>query len=242
MRRADGTAFSLKCSTTSAAGFRMNVLALEFSSEHRSVAVALADQRGSMQILAEVAEQAPRSRGPLELVGAALEASGMERETVHRIAVGLGPGSYAGIRSALALAQGWRLGRSVEIVGVSSAFALALRAQSVGMTGRVNVLIDAQRGDVYHAAFEIGAGLPETQVPLRLVLAPQLAELWQAAGCWIGPEVRRWVPSGVPLHPAAGGIARLSLRPAHPGPAASLEPIYLRETAFVKAPPPRPTD
>ena len=40
----------------------------------------------------------------------------LELEDIERIVVGIGPGSFAGIRSALAFAQGYALGkRSVEV-------------------------------------------------------------------------------------------------------------------------------
>ena len=47
------------------------------------------------------------------------------REAIEAIAVGLGPGSYTGIRAAIALAQGWQLAREVKTLGVSSVAAMA---------------------------------------------------------------------------------------------------------------------
>ena len=74
------------------------------------------------------------------------------------IAVGLGPGSYTGIRAAIAMAQGWQLARGVKLLGVSSAEALAAQAQAENIFGRVNLVIDAQRGEFYLATWEISGG------------------------------------------------------------------------------------
>lgn len=49
----------------------------------------------------------------------------LDLEGVERIVVGTGPGSFAGIRSALAFAQGYALGKKCEVLGLPSACALA---------------------------------------------------------------------------------------------------------------------
>ena len=49
----------------------------------------------------------------------------LDVDGVGRIVVGTGPGSFAGIRSALAFAQGYAIGTSCEVLGLPSACALA---------------------------------------------------------------------------------------------------------------------
>ena len=49
----------------------------------------------------------------------------LDTEGVERIVVGTGPGSFAGIRSALAFAQGYAIGTKCEVLGLPSACALA---------------------------------------------------------------------------------------------------------------------
>ena len=87
-----------------------------------------------------------------------LREAGLEREQIEVIAVGLGPGSYTGIRVAISIAQGWQLARGVKLLGVSSAECLAAQAQAEKIFGRVNVVIDAQRNEFYLAAYEISSG------------------------------------------------------------------------------------
>ena len=52
----------------------------------------------------------------------------LDLDGVDRIVVGTGPGSFAGIRSALAFAQGYALGRpSCEVLGLPSPCAARTR-------------------------------------------------------------------------------------------------------------------
>ena len=68
-------------------------------------------------------------------------------EKPERIVVGTGPGSFAGIRSALAFAQGYALGSGCEVLGLPSACALA-------DDGKVAVVGDARRGKAWIALFD----------------------------------------------------------------------------------------
>lgn len=98
----------------------MKILALEFSSEQRSVAL-VEDGR----VLGEARESAGKHTHAFALIEAALAQARIEREQVDCIAVGLGPGSYMGTRIAIAVAQGWQLARGIKTAGISSADALA---------------------------------------------------------------------------------------------------------------------
>lgn len=65
-----------------------------------------------------------------------------------RIAVGTGPGSFAGIRAALAFAQGYALGSRCEVVGLPSPCAYAPAEGPLAVVG------DARRGQCWIALFE----------------------------------------------------------------------------------------
>src|SRR5689334_17885629 len=103
----------------------MKILALEFSSSQRSVAVANGD--GAMS---EVVETSVRETHALGMIEAALRDTKLEREQIECIIVGLGPGSYHGIRVALSIAQGWQLARGIKLLGISSVEAIAAQAQA----------------------------------------------------------------------------------------------------------------
>jgi tRNA threonylcarbamoyladenosine biosynthesis protein TsaB len=212
----------------------MTILALEFSAELRSAAVLV---EGAVPACAR--EERPREHGPMRLIGQALNQAGVERESIEGIAVGLGPGSYTGIRAAIAVAQGWRLGRKVRLVGLSSMEVLAAQVQAAGVQGRFSVVVDAQRGEVYWAQYEIAAGVFELVQPLRLAEGSDLEALIAAGEPVYGPD-SKMVERGVRrLVPDAATLAGLAVGRHDDVAPESLEPIYLRVPSFVKAPPAR---
>src|SRR5437588_1693788 len=130
----------------------MRILAIEFSSAQRGVSVL--QSSGSGVRVSEVVE-AGTPVGAFEMSEQALRGCGLEREQIERIAVGLGPGSYTGIRAALALAQGWHLATGIKVVGISSAECLAAQAHAENLRGKVAIVIDAQRNEFYLANYQL---------------------------------------------------------------------------------------
>src|SRR5438270_72578 len=135
----------------------MKILALEFSSEQRSAAVLQSDHGEGVPTVPAVAtcRTSPRTLNAFHLIETALRQHGVEREEIECIAVGLGPGSYTGIRAAISIAQAWQLGRNVRLLGLSSIECLTVQAQAHGIFGRVNLVVDAQRNEFYLATYEI---------------------------------------------------------------------------------------
>lgn len=83
----------------------------------------------------------------------------LDLDGVDRIVVGTGPGSFAGIRSALAFAQGYALGRKCEVLGLPSACAIAAQvyaaqADSQPVARRLAVVGDSRRGFAWVALFD----------------------------------------------------------------------------------------
>jgi tRNA threonylcarbamoyladenosine biosynthesis protein TsaB len=208
----------------------MTILALEFSSARRSV--ALADGAGAL--LAEAAEETGgRGTGAFALIERVLAEAKLARGAVEVVAVGVGPGSYTGIRAAIAVAQGWQLACGTRLLGISSVESLAAQAQKDQFFGRVNFLVDAQRGEFYLAQWDIARDARTEVVPLQIVTAAEIQSRQAAGEVCAGPEsVRR-------LFPTAAAVAALAAGRGDFITGDKLEPIYLRATSFVKAPPGR---
>jgi tRNA threonylcarbamoyladenosine biosynthesis protein TsaB len=205
----------------------MTILALEFSSSRRSV--ALAHETGP--VLAEAVESTGgRGTNALGLIDQALAAARLSRQAIDVLAVGLGPGSYTGIRAALAVAQGWQLARNVKTLGISSTESLAAQAQAEGLHGRVHLVMDAQRGEYYLARWEISDTERRSLSPLAIVPAAELAAREAVGEICAGPDRKR------ALFPSAAMLAVLAQTRCDFVSAETLTPIYLRETMFVKAP------
>ena len=201
----------------------MKILALDFSTLRRSAAVV--DENSN--VLSTVTQEPQRAGSPFPLISEALARAGLEAPDIDALAVGLGPGSYTGIRSSLAIAQGWNLARQIPAAGVSSAEAIAFAAFEKGLRGVVEVVIDAQRSEVYSALYN----LTDFSLlrPLKILPKPETATI-------IGPEASRWNEDGTIIEPGAAVIGKLASRAKNFGPPERLEAIYLREPSFVKAP------
>ena len=212
----------------------MMILALEFSSSQRSVAIAR-DGR----VLAETCETGERATNAFGMIETVLAAGKIARAEVECLAIGLGPGSYTGIRVSLAIAQGWQLAADAKLLGIGSVDCLAAQAQVAKIFGRVNLVIDAQRGEFYLATKEISATSMEDIAPLQIVTAADVEARVNAGEILTGPDVTRRFTAGLNLFPSAAMLATLAARRCDFIAGEKLEPIYLRETTFVKAPPAR---
>ena len=212
----------------------MTILALEFSSSQRSVAIA----RGG-DVLAEATETGERGTNAFGMIEKVLMAANLGRAEIECLVVGLGPGSYTGIRVALSIAQGWQLACGVKLLGIGSVECLVAQAQAEKISGRVNVVIDAQRGEFYLATYDVSADGAKEVAPLKIVAATEVESRASAGESLIGPEVTRWFATGNVLFPRAAMLAALAASRTNFMAGEKLEPVYLRETNFVKAPPRR---
>jgi tRNA threonylcarbamoyladenosine biosynthesis protein TsaB len=77
-------------------------------------------------------------------------------ESVGRIAVGTGPGSFTGLRVGIATARGLGLSRSLPVIGAGTLDALGLGLGEVAGTSTRLVVLDARRGEVVAALYSQG--------------------------------------------------------------------------------------
>ena len=215
----------------------MKILALEFSSNVRSVALADNTAQG-FKIASSASEAGGRSTRAIGLIEKVLTEATISREQVDCIAIGIGPGSYTGIRAAIALAQGWQLATGVRTIGVSSVDAIAAQAQKARTYGTVNIVIDAQRQEFYLATYDISKEGVRLTEELRIVPFADVVKRIETGALITGPDASL-VSGGIKMEANAGTIAELAAKSPTFIPAAELEPIYLREVSFVKAPPAR---
>jgi tRNA threonylcarbamoyladenosine biosynthesis protein TsaB len=128
----------------------------------------------------------------IELVEAVLGDAGLGYDGLGVLAVNHGPGSFTGIRSAVAAARGLALATGLGVVAVSSLEALAAGLRP-DLEGDVLAALDARRGEVYAQRF--GADL-------RPVGEPRAMPPGEAAALAIADPIAgplRLVGSGAPL-------------------------------------------
>jgi tRNA threonylcarbamoyladenosine biosynthesis protein TsaB len=164
-------------------------------------------------------ERVSRAQTLLEDVDALLRQAGAHPSDLDRLAVGLGPGSFTGVRIGLAAARGLALSLGLPGSGVSTLSALA-----AGAPGALPV-VDAKR----HEVFTLVDGEPR-------VLAPHELPLGEASVC-VGDGAKRYRSllegrgADVPPDDDERHLPRARFHAAlagEPGPVDALEPLYLR--------------
>jgi tRNA threonylcarbamoyladenosine biosynthesis protein TsaB len=163
-------------------------------------------------------ERVSRAVTLLEDVDALLRQGGAHADEIEALAVGIGPGSFTGVRVGLATARGLALSLDVPVAGVSTLAALA-----AGAPGALPV-IDARRREIF-----VANGEPRALAPAELELPPgtlcvgngavRYRAILEAAGAEIPPDRdERHLPR-----------ARFHAQLARDfGPAEEVEPLYLR--------------
>jgi tRNA threonylcarbamoyladenosine biosynthesis protein TsaB len=143
----------------------------------RTPVVALASADGT--VLAERHWQSRHRHGE-ELLGRldeALAEIGANRRDITGVVVGIGPGSFTGLRIGMAMAKTTAYSLSIPIVGVSSTRALALAAATADSGLReVAVSLPAGAADRYVHQFRITDGLPAEIDGAQLVATPPTSD------------------------------------------------------------------
>ncbi len=183
------------------------MIVLGFDTATRATAIGLRREDGStLQARDDPApgEHPGHATRLLPLVAELLARSGLRFADLDRIAVGIGPGTFTGLRIGVATARGLAQSLSLELVGVSSLRALATAAAdasdergaaigaSAGSFAGAGVLavLDARRGEVFAAAY---ANDEELAAPRALAPMDLGDIVKEAAG---GVSVGRWIALG----------------------------------------------
>ena len=174
------------------------MLGLDTSTPATAVGLTLADGRTLQARDDPAARERPgHSTRLLGMASDLLAQANLGWVELERIAVGVGPGTFTGLRIGIATARGLAQSSGVTLVGVSSLRALAHEVGAfAGLEdadeGRHGVLavIDARRGEVFVAAY---AGEVEILAP-RTVAPQELDELLERARIESG--LRQWIAVG----------------------------------------------
>lgn len=196
------------------------VLAFDTANEVIAIGLGWLDAAArSIELVASVEVEARRASNTqlVPRIDELCARAGVAREKIACVCVGRGPGSFTGVRIALATAKGIASALEVGLVGVSSLDAVAWGAWKAAERGELLVVADAMRREVYRVEYRLddegAVRLTADRVikaeafaeeldgqPDRLIAGDALrkyAEFFESAGALL-PEAL-WTPTGAGL-------------------------------------------
>lgn len=210
----------------------MNLLAFDTSTETLSIAVAAG---GNAAVQLQEPGGARASAQLIPAIGRLLAEAGVALPQLDAIVFGRGPGSFTGLRTACAVAQGLAFGAGVPVLPVDTLLAVAEDAHASAGCERVVALLDARMDEVYCAAYQLRAGAwQQERAPwLGRPEDVQAPAGWVLAGNAAAVHGPRLPPAPVvPALPTAGALLRLAPALLAAGQAVSAAhalPLYLRD-------------
>lgn len=224
---------------------------LGFDTATRATAVALLDTDADEAIeRRDDPEPGGRPRHTtrlMALVVDVLDAADADWPDIDRIAVGVGPGTFTGLRIGVATAHALARARDLPLVGVSTLHSLACGAAAGGdeSAEAVMAVIDARRGEVFAAGWATAearrAGAPPLLSPRALAPAALAEAMAQDGRAWLAVgdgavEFRAVLaPSGARIPERNSGRNRVSAvehcrlaAGLAPGVPEGVQPEYLR--------------
>jgi tRNA threonylcarbamoyladenosine biosynthesis protein TsaB len=128
----------------------LNLIAFDTSTEALSAAV----QKGGVLVAEErAAGGAQASASLIPVLQSLLARAGLRVTDLDAIVFGRGPGSFTGLRTACAVAQGFGFAANVPVLGIDTLHAIAEEARMRGGAQRVLALLDARMHEVYAARY-----------------------------------------------------------------------------------------
>ncbi|MDP8230669.1 MAG: tRNA (adenosine(37)-N6)-threonylcarbamoyltransferase complex dimerization subunit type 1 TsaB [Candidatus Gorgyraea atricola] len=209
----------------------MKILAIDTSSKFLSIALGngkdiikeenyLLDRRHSSLLVPKIKEM--------------LEGSGLSIKKIDAFVVGLGPGSFTGLRIGVSAVKGLGLALKKPCIGVASIDAIAMNADS----GMIVPIIDAKRENVYSAIYEKKNGRVVRKTDYLLIKMNELLKKVKKDAIFLGDGISIYkdkIGRGIFLeekywYPKAGNLIKLALpkiKRTKKCNLAKLEPIYL---------------
>lgn len=220
----------------------MKLLAFDTSTELISIAVTRTDAGVARVWQHTGAGGAQASSALIPAIETLMAEAGLRFEQLDAIGFGRGPGSFTGLRTACAVAQGLGLGAGVPLLPVDTLLAVAEEAraqQAPAAPGlRVLALLDARMDELYAAPYDYAGGHWQQGADFGLYRPEQLPVQRSealAGNVFAAYGDRLPVPAAVPRWqalPTAAAMLRLApalLDAGHAVAAADALPRYIRD-------------
>lgn len=220
----------------------MKILYLETSSKNCSVAVS--DGENLLCVCEEVSLNYKQSESLHTFVQWALEGAEISLKDIGAVCLGMGPGSYTGLRIGAASAKGFCYGLNVPLIAVNSLETMVQPFQEKGFD-LIIPLIDARRMEVYTASFDGNTGEMTSETQAVILDENSFSEyagrkiLFVGDGAAKARDILR-LPQAefiTEVYPSAQYLVRRALRKAQAEDyedVAYFEPFYLKDFQGVK--------
>ena len=173
----------------------------------------------------------------------AMAASELTCKDIDVFACVAGPGSFTGVRIGVCTAKGMAHAVNKPCVPIHALEALAMNFP--GFVGLVCPILDARRGQVYCAAFDVSSGMPERKMEDDAIALEELLKKLPEDQkiMFAGDGVQKHAETILNVLGSRAMLAPLNLRDIHPEavcvlaekkqdewiPAHELRPVYLRK-------------
>lgn len=209
------------------------IVAIDTSGSFCSVAVRVAS--GVVSSLSSPGsgdhfEQLPRT---LERV---CEQAGISTSSIEEVRIGVGPGSFTGLRIGMSFAKGLAWSLRVPLVGCSSFAGIAAAAlEKATNQHRVVVVADARRDEVFAGLYVRGALIDERVAPTIVPFSELGSAPWSGEGtAWVSPQ-RDFSPPGIALVSEPDGAKGILSLPQAGLPLFGLDEIAVLEPTYLRA-------
>jgi tRNA threonylcarbamoyladenosine biosynthesis protein TsaB len=218
----------------------MKVLAFDCAGAQCAAAITV---DGHVVASARIEAERGHARLLMPMLCGLLEGANLAFTDIDRFAVTTGPGSFTGIRVALATAHGLSIGTGKPAIGITvfealAAKAAAARAAQAGIAApRLLIAIESRRAECFAQLFDAeGRKLTEARI-----LPPESIAAWVGPGrialagdaAWrLTPYLADCVDGSIDIGMADPGIIANLSETRIPGPAPA--PFYLRDADAIK--------
>lgn len=214
----------------------MNLLAFDTSTDSLSLALSRVGGGRSHLLEHQSAGGAQASATLLPAVQQLLAQADLRVADLDAIVFGRGPGSFTGLRTACAVAQGLAFGGGVPVLPVDTLLAVAEDARERSAAATVVAVLDARMDQVYSAAYRHD-GVGWHRCGEFLLCAPEALTVprgWALAGNAMAVYGERLCSAGpcIPALPTAAALLRLApalLAAGQALPASGALPLYIRD-------------
>ena len=224
------------------------ILCIETGTDICSVGIA---RDGELISLRESDEGRDHAKRVGVFVDELLRETGVLPDELDAVAVGMGPGSYTGLRIGVSFAKGLCYGLNIPLIAVGSLDALAEVAIEDNEAGILDVdnwdeavlcpMVDARRMEVYTRLFD-AIGKPLSEVSAEVVTEDTFADVRREKQLIIfgngAAKCREVMPDAtyISITPSARGLARLAQQRHTAGQTediAYFEPFYLKDLIVI---------